>query len=120
MGSITGQSGRVVLNGSYVKFGNWNIQTTDENKVGLVEPWSGSFEIHKPDAFKFMAAAHKFIAAASANGQTHADFYGNENFQTLKYSEEIKIELPPYSTSVDPIVVYFTVKMDQENLKASH
>jgi len=50
MSQIAGQNGRLTLNDSYVKFGNWYI---DENIVGPNEPglsdWSGNFRIQESD-----------------------------------------------------------------------
>ena len=91
MAQIIGQSGRLTLNDSYIKFENWNIYA---NNVGLKE-WFGSFEIQKSDFFRVFSLLAQ---------QVNADFYGNEN-----YNGEIIIDETPFGPSDDPVVVYFMV-----------
>jgi hypothetical protein len=98
MAQIIGQSGRLTLNDSYIKFENWNIYV---NNVGLIE-WSGNFEIQKSDFFRVFPLVAQ---------QVNADFYGNKN-----YNGEIIINGAPCSPSDDPVVVHFRGTGELRNL----
>jgi hypothetical protein len=92
MGQITGQSGRLNLRDSYVKFGDWNIYA---NIVGLNErglsDWSGSFEIQKSDYFSKIF---------NSVGELNADFYGEEN-----YNGKIIIIDDSVSSNDGPVII---------------
>lgn len=94
MAQISGQSGRLTLSDSYVKFENWNIYADG----GRLTERSGSFEIQRSD-YLFKVMPLDILRPISA------DFFGNGN---NNYNEEIIITEVPDITE-DPVIVQFKV-----------